>query len=429
MRILTVVHNHSSQHPGGTELLAEALHRHYAAQPDTQAWLLAGCYPALSEGLPGTTISALPGHDDTFLFRSNGFDPVSQSHNDPEQLFYDLVWLLDELKPDAIHIHHLNHFGVEFLALLRRQCPNARIVMTLHDYYLMCTHDGQLQDREGRPCKAYVEPEAAPLEGSALCACDADMPLALRQARRQLILKHLAYADRLVSPSRFLRDRFVGWGVPRKQLQVIAHGWPPTEMLAGRQTSKTAKTDTGSRPDTRRFGLFGNLRATKGTLLAIEAFSAAARLSQQPLELDIWGEALYATEDFKEQLRTLIRAAPAGSIRQHGRYTPADLPRAMAATAWVLVPSTWWENAPLVIQEAFASGRPVLCSNIGGMAEAVRHDRDGLHVPAGDVSAWRDVMLDAGGHDRLWQRLHDGIAPRRTIADMANDYLGLLRTD
>ncbi len=38
---------------------------------------------------------------------------------------------------------------------------------------------------------------------------------------------------------------------------------------------------------------------------------------------------------------------------------------------WVVTPSIWWENAPLVIDEAFAQKRPVIASDMGGMAESV----------------------------------------------------------
>ena len=43
----------------------------------------------------------------------------------------------------------------------------------------------------------------------------------------------------------------------------------------------------------------------------------------------------------------------------------------MRQADWIVVPSIWWENAPLVILEARAAGRPVICSGIGGMAELV----------------------------------------------------------
>jgi glycosyltransferase involved in cell wall biosynthesis len=53
----------------------------------------------------------------------------------------------------------------------------------------------------------------------------------------------------------------------------------------------------------------------------------------------------------------------------------------------VLVPSIWWENSPLVIQEAIRNRRPVICSDIGGMAEKVRDGIDGYHFAAGNPIA------------------------------------------
>jgi glycosyltransferase involved in cell wall biosynthesis len=50
----------------------------------------------------------------------------------------------------------------------------------------------------------------------------------------------------------------------------------------------------------------------------------------------------------------------------------------------VVVPSIWWENSPVVIQEALAANVPLIASDIGGMAEKVRADIDGLHFLVGD---------------------------------------------
>jgi len=86
----------------------------------------------------------------------------------------------------------------------------------------------------------------------------------------------------------------------------------------------------------------------------------------------------------------------------------------MAAVDWVVVPSIWWENSPLVIQEAFAHGRPVICSDIGGMAEKVAHEKNGLHFRATIRSASpirsgaRSARLD------LWEKLRQGIPPAYT---------------
>ena len=81
----------------------------------------------------------------------------------------------------------------------------------------------------------------------------------------------------------------------------------------------------------------------------------------------------------------------------------------MARPDWVVVPSIWWENSPLVIQEAFLHGRPVICSDIGGMAEKVRDGVDGLHFRAGDPVSLARTIERATTNPRLWRSLRDGI--------------------
>ena len=70
----------------------------------------------------------------------------------------------------------------------------------------------------------------------------------------------------------------------------------------------------------------------------------------------------------------------------------------------VVVPSIWWENSPLVIQEALASRRPIICSDIGGMAEKVRDGIDGFHFRAGDPRSLAGLLAALG---RAPQRLRD----------------------
>jgi glycosyltransferase involved in cell wall biosynthesis len=60
----------------------------------------------------------------------------------------------------------------------------------------------------------------------------------------------------------------------------------------------------------------------------------------------------------------------------------------MSACDWIVVPSIWWENSPVVIQEARLAARPLIVSNIGGMAEKVDASIDHL-FPARSPGAWR----------------------------------------
>lgn len=98
-------------------------------------------------------------------------------------------------------------------------------------------------------------------------------------------------------------------------------------------------------------------------------------------------------------------------LRFMGSYKSADLPSLMREVDWTIVPSTWWENAPVVIQEAFHHGRPIIASDIGGMAEKVRHDIDGLHFRVSNPESLAEAMTRAIREPALWSRLRAGIRP------------------
>src|SRR3712207_5830979 len=123
---------------------------------------------------------------------------------------------------------------------------------------------------------------------------------------------------------------------------------------------------------------------------------------------------------------TLFRS----TVTVGGSYTRAEVPELMAKTDWVVVPSIWWENSPLVIQEAFQHGRPVICSDIGGMAEKGRDGVDGLHFRRGDAEHLAEVMRRAATTPGLWDQLADGIPEvhpmGRHVANMTTLYRELL---
>jgi glycosyltransferase involved in cell wall biosynthesis len=98
----------------------------------------------------------------------------------------------------------------------------------------------------------------------------------------------------------------------------------------------------------------------------------------------------------------------------------------MAGIDWVVVPSIWWENSPLVIQEAFALGRPVICSGIGGMAEKVRDGIDGLHVEPGNAVAWAEALKRAAETPQIWESLARNIRAPVSIDEAAGQYLRLV---
>jgi glycosyltransferase involved in cell wall biosynthesis len=63
----------------------------------------------------------------------------------------------------------------------------------------------------------------------------------------------------------------------------------------------------------------------------------------------------------------------------------------MARCDWIVVPSIWWENSPVVMQEARLAERPIICADIGGMIEKIDPTVD-LAFPARSPAALADVI-------------------------------------
>ena len=109
----------------------------------------------------------------------------------------------------------------------------------------------------------------------------------------------------------------------------------------------------------------------------------------------------------------------------NGAYGLDQIQSRMAPVDWTIVPSVWWEIFGLVISEAWMFGRPVICSNVGGMAERVTHEVDGLHFEMGDPASLAATIRRACTEDGLWERLHAAVPAPPSRAAMADGFLAL----
>ena len=95
----------------------------------------------------------------------------------------------------------------------------------------------------------------------------------------------------------------------------------------------------------------------------------------------------------------------------------------------LVVPSLWYENAPVTIDEAFVMGTPVVVSNIGGMAEKVCEGMGGLQFAVGDDRALASTLERFLREPGLSKKLCASAPTVKTIADdaalMETRYRGL----
>lgn len=406
MRILFLCHAHPNLQAGGTEIFSHGLFR-ALRRAGCEGAYLAGTSAGQRPPSPGTPFQAVEGTTDELLLWTAGFDPYFLSQTDLHGVMPSLAAFLQEMRPDIVHIHHLLTLGTEIVALIRRVVPRTRIVMTLHDYYAVCANDGQMVTTSGALCRTAT-PDACHRCHPARSTTDAR----LRQLAIQGALQEV---DRLLSPSRFLRDRLVAHGVSGEKITVLPNGIAAETPAAHRPAAENRRD---------RFGFFGHVNRFKGATLALQASSRLSRAGVAHA-MTLHGGTAHQAPDVLDAFRDALLAAP--DARHLGAYHRADLPRLMAAVDWVVVPSLWWENAPLVIQEAFLHRRPVICADIGGMAEMVRDGVDGLHFPVGDPAGLADALRCAADEPGLWQRLVDAIVPPPSMEDAADAHEALYR--
>ena len=226
-----------------------------------------------------------------------------------------------------------------------------------------------------------------------------DAAIRLLRVARDLELRHAAH---VFTPSAYLRELAVSWGVPSERVSVLPNPSPPPPELRPRDE---LRAELGLDGPTLAFA--GRLTAQKSLGLALEAVAA-----NDGVTLLVAGEG--------DERAPLERRAAELALGDRVHFLGA-LPRLRvlelfhAADASVL--SSSWENFPHTVVEALSVGTPVLATRIGGVAEVVRDGENGLLVPSGDVAALADAVRRFFADAALRERLRAAAAP--SVAEYA----------
>ena len=419
-RILYIAHNHPSVRPGGAEAYALELYEAMKSSPDFEPLFLAKGGPPMANTQPprdGALLSRVNADPNQYFLYTHGkdYDWLHNTSRDKDACTGAFADFLRAYRPDIVHFQHTLFLGYDFIRQVKTTLPRARILYTLHEYLPICHRHGQmLRTNNEELCM-----EATPRR----CAeCFPDIAPAAFFLRERFVKSHFALVDQFIAPSQFLLERYVDWGIPREKILFEEYG---------RHPHAPAPETSGDRARN-RIGFFGQFTFYKGPhvlLRAIQILSdEAARIRRgNRADLHAWlhGANLdLQTGSYQNEFKALAEANRA-NLSLAGKYQVGDVPRLMANVDWVVVPSLWWENSPLVIQEAFMNRRPVICSDIGGMAEKVAHEKNGLHFRAGDPRSLADTLRRATTEPGLWERLRGGIPKIYRITDSVGRLCGI----
>ena len=412
-RILVVANNHPSFHSGGTEIVAHGMFRHWRFSERRDAVFIAAALRHQRRAYPGTTFQALQGAEAEFLQAVGDYDMFHHMQRDKIAVYADFIDLLRTLRPEVVILHHYIGFGIEILPVIRRVLPDAVVALAVHDYHYACHHDGMMvKTGSFRLChKATMD---------ACHQCFPKVPTDAFKLRELNIKNHFAWVDHFIAPSDTMRDRLIDWGMPAHDVTVIRNGIDLPEPAPARYLRDGERRS--------RFAALGNVSPAKGQKVLLQAARILVESGDFPdLDVEIHGAPMFQSEEFQVEINTLIDACH-GHVRMRDGYERHEVPERLSQADWVVMPSIWWENAPLVLDEAYHHGRPPICSAIGGMAERVRDRVDGLHFPTGDPNGLARSMREVMETPELWDTLRGNAQGSRDVAQCASDYMELFET-
>jgi glycosyltransferase involved in cell wall biosynthesis len=321
---------------------------------------------------------------------------------------------LAEVRPDIVHFQHVQGVSARLLAL----ASGWPRLMTLHDYWFFCANS-QLLRPDGRMC-------AGPRLGWNCVDCltvRADLHwmralrpvVALPLAYRNAYLRRMAQSvPVLLAPSEFLRQQYVRQGFPGERITVIDLGLD-TRRLA--ELPENALPEPPPRP---HFGFLGALAPHKGVDVLVRAFN------QLPanVALTIFGSET-AFPDYVARLKAL---ATHPHIRFAGAVNYQQVGTALRQLDCLVVPSIWYENSPMVIQEAYGCGIPVVASRLGALAEKVRDGQTGRLFAPGDSADLARVLHELIEQPQQLAALCAGIRPGPTMQQHARQMLEIYQS-
>lgn len=210
-------------------------------------------------------------------------------------------------------------------------------------------------------------------------------------------------ADRVVAVSHSLLSLLGSIGVPEERRRYVPSGVDLERFLP--LDGRTLRPALDLPADAFVFLCSSEFLPVKGHAVLVEAFALLVRRHRHVLLVLTGGGPL------EGEIETLVRArGAAAGVRFAGIVSYDNVPRWVAASDALVLPSLN-EGMPLTILEAFACGKPVVASRVGGVPELVRDGDDGILVPPGDPEA-----LAAGLERALNRSWNPGALRERSLA-------------
>ncbi len=296
------------------------------------------------------------------------------------RVYGELRDLLREERPDIVHFH--NTFPlVSPAAYYAAEAAAVPVVQTLHNYRLLCPNAVLFRDAQVcESCLGKAIPWSSLIHRCYRHSLSATAATAAMLSIHRALHTWTEKVDVYIALTEFARDKSIQGGLPAAHITV-----KPNFLMH----------DPGCGDGRAKYALFvGRLSSEKGldTLLA-----AWDRLGRN-IPLRVVGDGPLVP-------RIAKAASLLAGVEYLGRVPKQNVLSLMKEALFLIFPSLCYEGFPNVIVEAYASGLPVLASNVGSMSSLIEHGRTGLHFKAGDPDDLAAQVDWALAHPREMTRM------------------------
>jgi len=305
--------------------------------------------------------------------------------------------LIKEARPDIAHLHNIAHqISPSVLHSLKKF--DLPVIQTLHDYKLICpTYNMVARGRICERCKGHQYYEAV------LQRCNkGSFSFSLLNCAEMYIHKFLRIYERnvdfFIAPSNFLRHKIIEFGINGGKIFHVPN------FVDCREYSPHFDGDN-------YFVYFGRVSREKGLLTLIRTVRDI-----KTSRLVIVGEG-----ELRNRLEEYVSEKGIANIEFSGYLGEERLKSVIRNSMFAVVPSEWYENCPYSVLEAFALGKPVIGSDIGGIPELIDDGINGLLFETGNSQELSEKIAYLTSRPRLREQM--GRNARKKVEEEYNPEL------
>jgi len=284
----------------------------------------------------------------------------------------NLKRLLHDFKPDIAHLH-IFQSRLSSGIIKTLESFNIPTVMSVHEYKMLCPVytfiDGQNNICEACQGKYYYNAFFKKCNDNSTVK---SLLSAIESYVRDWYIPYVTNIDHFIMVSNFIRDIHVKYDDRFAAKSTVLYNFINTAVY---------------QPHIKQgeyFIYFGRLSKEKGVSTLIKAFK-----KMPGIKLKIVGSGPQRPE-----LESMVQGT-ANNIEFLGFQSGDDLLNLIKNSSFVIVPSEWYENNPMSVIEAFALGKPVIGTKIGGIPELITNEYNGLIVEPDNAEQLEEVILKA----------------------------------